>query len=82
MYTITVDVIREVLELSLKGKPSDVQVADLTEQLKSALRTLPVSRSGAYRVRIKTRPNNSELTRLATSICERHNLEPVFNQAN
>jgi hypothetical protein len=82
MYTITVDVIREVLELSLKGSPNEGQVADLTEQLKSALRTLPLSRSGAYRVRIKTRPCNSELTRLATAICERHNLEPVFSEAS
>jgi len=82
MYTITVDVIREVLELSLKGKPNEVQIADLTQQLRSALRTLPLPLSGAYRVRIKTRPNNSELTRLATSICERHNLEPDFSQVN
>ena len=30
MYTITVDVIREVLELNLRGSLKDIQVADLT----------------------------------------------------
>ncbi len=82
MYTITVDVIREVLELSLRGSPRDIPVADVTAQLKSALHTLPVSRTGAHRVRIKTRPCSLELTRLAESICQIHNLEPDFVQVN
>jgi hypothetical protein len=82
MFTITVDVMREVLELSLRGRPNDAQVADLTEQLRFALLTLPLSRAGAYRVRIKTRPSNAELTRLAESICKIHDLEPDFCQAS
>lgn len=82
MYTITVDVIREVLELSLRGNLKEIQVADLTAQLRSALHTLPVSRTGSHRVRIKTRPCSQELTRLAESICQMHNLEPDFSAAN
>ena len=74
MFTITVDVIREVLELSLRGTPTDSQIADMSDQLKSALTTLPLSRSGAYRVRVKTYPNNPHVTRLAASICESSNL--------
>ena len=70
MFSITVDVIREVLELSLRGTPTDTQIADMTEQLKSALVTLPLSRSGTYRVRVKTYPNNPHVTRLAAAICE------------
>jgi hypothetical protein len=70
MFSITVNVIREVLDLSLRGTPTDTQIADMTEQLKSALSTLPVSRSGMYRVRVKTRPNNPDIIRLAASICK------------
>jgi hypothetical protein len=77
MFSITVDVIREVLELRLRGTPTDTQIEDLTEQLKSALSTLPLSRSGTYRVRVKTHPNNPDVIRLAASICERSNLTVV-----
>jgi hypothetical protein len=70
MFSITVDVIREVLELNLLGTPTDTQIADLTEQLKSALSTLQPSRSGEYRVRVKTRPINPHITRLAATLCE------------
>jgi hypothetical protein len=69
MFSITVDVIREVMEISLRGNPTETQIADMTEQLESALSTLPLSRAGAYRVRIKSRPNNPKLTQLAASIC-------------
>ena len=82
MYTITVDVIREVLELNLRGSLKDIQVADLTAQLKFALRALPVSRAGARRVRIKTRPCSLELTRLAESICAMQSVEPDFDNVN
>lgn len=74
MFSITVDVIREVLELSLRGIPTDSQIEDLAEQLKSALSTLPLSRSGTYRVRVKTYPNNPRVNRLAATICESSNL--------
>ena len=69
MFSITVDVIREVIEVSLRGIPTDVQIADMTEQLESALSTLPLSRTGSYRIRIKSRPNNAKLTQLAATIC-------------
>ncbi len=69
MFSITVDVIREVMEISLRGNPTELQIADMTEQLESALSTLPLSRAGEYRVRIKSRPNNPKLTQLAASIC-------------
>ncbi len=70
MFSITVDVIREVLELSLRGTPTETQIADLTEQLKSAISTLPPSRAGEYRVRVKSRPNNPQIAQLAANICE------------
>lgn len=74
MFSITVDVIREVLELSLRGTPTDSQIADMSDQLKSALTTLPLSRSGTYRVRVKTHPNNPQVARLAANICADSNL--------
>ena len=74
MFSITVDVIREILELSLRGTPTDAQMADMSDQLKSALTTLPLSRSGRYRVRVKTHPNNPHVARLAASICAGSNL--------
>ena len=70
MFSITVDVISEVLELRLGGTPTDAQVADLTDQLKSALSTLPPLQSGATRVRVKSHAGNPRLTRLAANICE------------
>ena len=70
MFSITVDVVREMLELSLRGTLTDAQLSDLAEQLNSALLTLPPSRSGAYRIRVRTRPNNPRLARLAARICQ------------
>jgi hypothetical protein len=70
MFSIRVDVIREVLELSLRGTPTEALISDLTEQLDSALSNLPPSRSGNFRIRVRTHPNNPRVGQLAANICK------------
>ena len=68
MYSITVDVVRQVLEVSVLGMPTDSQIEDLMDQLGSAMATLHPSRCRSYRVRIKARPMNPGSAQLVARI--------------